>query len=88
LHVKTNETLSQNKGGVNMLFFDQKLYFPIATSYNVVPYNNELVKLQKQQLNKKNTAFISSLPVSGNLKSNHFNNKVFNKKLFHNFMNY
>jgi hypothetical protein len=51
-----------------MLSFDQKSYFPIAMSYNVVPYNNELVKLQKQRIDKKNTAFTSSLPVSGNLK--------------------
>jgi hypothetical protein len=36
-----------------MLSFDHKSYIPIAMEYDVVPYNNELVKLQGQRLSKK-----------------------------------
>ena len=36
-----------------MLSFDHKSYISIAMGYDVVSYNNELVKLQEKRLSKK-----------------------------------
>jgi len=50
---KSIKSCAKKKEGIKMLSFNKQSYFPIAEACNVVPYNNELVKLQKQLLSEK-----------------------------------
>jgi hypothetical protein len=63
-----------------MLSLDEKSYFPIAMEYDVVPYNDELVKLQEQRLSKRNTASSSRLKIDVTQKENRLTTKIQNKK--------
>jgi len=51
---KSIKSCAKKKEGIKMLSFNKQSYFPIAEACNVVPYNNELVKLQEQRLSEKN----------------------------------
>ena len=63
-----------------MLSLDQKSYFPIAMEYDVVPYNDELVKLQEQRLSKRDTALSSRLQIDVTQKENRLTTKTQNKE--------
>jgi threonine dehydrogenase-like Zn-dependent dehydrogenase len=52
-----------------MLSFDHQSYIPFAMEYVVVPYYNELVKLQEQRLGEKEYCLVKPLTDENLLKN-------------------